>query len=305
MPPTERPRGTPSIAPREPIGAAVAQGRKKPGQPNPVDTDRFFIVQPKAEGQGIEAVRKPHPAFATFNALPKDGASREEVEAHNALRTVIKCILVHAAPDDSFWTNMKAQKIQGHVNPKGAPSCEGNDVTARRWFPNPDGSGEYREIPCPGVKCQYRSTARGRPACLPFGMIVFQLRFQNSPGIVAKYTTNGNEATGAIQGFFNHLKEQASSLGVTNPSVYGLPFLMTLSKRTKAAAPGERFGSRWYVPSFTPDLPDGMTLQEFFIRQRDRATVLSQPRLLAPTATEVLDDDLNIINAGSLGEERQ
>lgn len=309
---TERPRGTPGITPREPIGCAIAAGRKGPSG-NPTDTDRFFVVQPHAEGQGREAVRRMHPSFQAFNALPsmKDGENpadfKARAELHNQARSVVRGVLVHAKADDAYWTNYKAQKLDGHQNPRGLPSCEGNGVTARRWFPRPDGGGEYRDIECPGDRCQYRSADRGRPPCLPFGMVIFQLRFANSPALLAKYSTNGNEAVGNIEGFFKSIREQAASLGVVDPSFYGIPLVMTLSKRTRQAGPGEKFGPRWYVPTFATDFPDGMTLQEFLLSQLDKRRQLGAHHLLsgpAPTVTEVLDEDLEIIttNAGHIGQ---
>lgn len=292
----DRPRGTPSIKPRESIPVAVATGRKPDTGFGILDKDRFFLVNARADGKGKDARRALHPAFASFNALPPD-QSKEGVERHNATRRVLRGYIVHAREEDAYWSNYRAQLLQGHQCPSGAPSCEGNGEVARRWMRDRE---EYVSIACPGAKCEFQQPAIGnngkkqRPACTPYGILVFQLRFSNAPCLTAKYESRGFESVGAMEGLFKSVREQAAVLGVESPNLYGLPFTMDWSARSSAQA-----GTKWYALSMSLDLPPGMTLAGFLLTSATQRRELSADRLVAvdvPAARDVMDDQ----DAGNL-----
>lgn len=291
--PTERPRGTPTITARQPLAVAVATGRKS-DRGFPVDTHRFFLVNARADGKGAAAVRKPHPSYPRFNATVPSGSDTQE--SHDAARAQLRGVLVHATEREAFWTNFRAQTLPGHEHPKMAPSCEGDGTRARRWM-----GKDYADIECPGMRCQFQQPTQrngrpARPACTPYACLVFQLRFENMPCLPAKYETRGFEACGNLKGFFEDIARQAAALFVPNPSLYGFPFVLDLSRRSDG---GKQ--TKWYVVSMSPDFPAGMTLQQFLLRQADERNQLvsRQPLLLnAPTVTEVIDAD--VVDAGNL-----
>ena len=301
---TDRPRGTPSISTREPLAVALATGRKS-ARGAPELTHRFFLVNAKADGKGQAAVRHPHPSFERFNTTQP---SREYVTAygdgaqakHDADRASVRGILVHENEPECFWTNYRAQTLKGHEHPKMRPSCEGNGDRAKRWMKDRD---EFADIPCPGDLCEYRKPgerngAPTRSPCNPFSILVFQLRFENMPNLPAKYESRGHGTTGALKGFFEDINRQAAALHVVNPSLYGIPFVLTLSRRSNPAQ-----NTKWYEVTMSADFPPGMTLQQFLLRQADERAQLSTkaPLLIGqtPRVTEVMDAEYE--DAGSLG----
>lgn len=290
------PRGTPSISSREPLAVAIATGRKKAEGYGIIGKHRFYIVNARADGKGKDARRALHPAFAAFNAdrapANRDGTPGDQV-AHDAKRATVRGNLVHASELECFWTNYKAQTLPGHQNPKMAPSCVGNGDRAKRWMPN---LGEYLDIPCPGDRCEFQQPGpdkgRGptRPPCGPYAILVFQLRFENAPCLIAKYESRGKESNGQLKGFFDDIRRQASMLGVHDPNFYGIPFVLDWTRRSNAEARTE-----WFVASMSTDFPPGMTLQQFLMRQLDeRAQLVSRSPLMigaAPTVIEAMSDD--------------
>lgn len=286
----ERPRGTPSIRPRQSIPVAVATGRKPDTGFGILDKDRFFLVNFRADGKGKDARRALHPAYAKFNALPESN-DKTVVEKHNAARRILRGYIVHADEASAYWSNYRAQVLQGHQCPSGAPSCEGNGKTARRWMRDVN---DYATIPCPGDKCEHQRPTvgnNGRPqraACTPYGCIVFQLRFDNAPCLLAKYESRGFETVGALEGFFQSVRDQAATLGVENPNLYGLPFVMDWSPRSNAQAQ-----TKWYALSISPDLPPGMTLADFLLASASQRRELAKDRLESvgvPTVVDAMDD---------------
>ena len=80
-----------------------------------------------------------------------------------------------------------------------------------------------------------------------------------------KFTTHSWHNTNkALIPFFNHLHEQAIALGVSDYTLYGLPGVMTLGRKS--------MGNNRSVPvvSVSTDFPPGVTLQEFFLAQRNK-----------------------------------
>ena len=310
----DRPRGTPGIATREPLAVAIATGRKKDQGFGVVDRHRFFIVNAKADGKGKDARRALHPMFARFNALTparlSDGSPGDQSK-HDAERATIRGIIVHATEEEAFWTNYQAQTLPGHQHPTMAPSCQGNGDRARRWMlerRGPDGAtipAGYADIPCPGELCEFSQPGmkNGKPTrspCGPYACLVFQLRFENMPCLSAKYESRGKESNGAIKGFFVDLKRQASMLGVENPNLYGIPFVLEWTPRSNGEAQ-----TKWHVASLSTDFPPGMTLQQFFLLQiEERGRLVSKAPLLLGSAPTVIDvmSETEDYGGGNLGE---
>lgn len=306
----ERFRGTPSIAPRKTVGVVAALGRKIPGKNYPVDKDRFWLVNPVADAKGMAGIRHPHPDFAAFNTAAPRALTREQAEwaekrgvppdemlarvvrNHNDQRTVLLGTIVHASEDDAFWNDFRAQKIRGHENPAGGPSCQGNEEWAQRWMP---AQNAYTKIPCPGARCEFRASVTdqrtnkpARPLCVPKAALMFQLRMADYPSALCRMDTGAFEGSGNIKGFFDKIREQAEALGVTAYSLFGLPIRVHLTRRTKQG------GSEWYVPDVQPDFNPGTTLQDWLLSQIEKRELLASADLLqigtAPTARESLDD---------------
>lgn len=309
MIPTERFRGTPSVAPRKTVGVVAALGRKLPGKNFPVDKDRFWLVNPVADAKGLAGIRHPHPDFATFNTAAPRALTREQAEwaekrgvgademlarivrKHNDERTVLLGTIVHATRDEAFYDDFRAQKLKGHENPSGGPACQGNEVWANRWMP---AQGAYLKIPCPGKECPYRVGGvdqRGnktRAPCGPKAALVFQLRMVDYPSALCRMDTGAFEGDGNIKGFFDKIDEQAKALGVEHYSLFSLPIRVHLTRRTKQG------GSEWYVPDVQADFPPGTTLQDWLLLQMEKRRELAGPDTLqigmAPTALDSLDD---------------
>lgn len=324
MIPLERFRGTPSITARKTVGVVAALGRKLPGKNYPVDKDRFWLVNPVADAKGKDGVRHPHPDFAAFNTTAPRVLTREQAEwaekrgipqeeaiariarLHNDQRTVLLGTIVHATREEAFWDDFRAQKLRGHENPNGGPSCQGNEVWANRWIPQ---QGAYLKIPCPGKLCEFRTGANDprtgkpmRPACGPKSALIFQLRMADYPSALCRMDTGAFEGNGNLKGFFDKIDEQAAALGVDRYSLYSLPIRVHLTRRTKQG------GSEWYVPDVQADFPPGTTLQDWLLLQMERRRELAGPDTLqigmAPTARDSLDDTETAAAsaAGNIGE---
>jgi hypothetical protein len=292
--PNDTPRGIDGLSRREPIGCALTMGRKGPNNA-PVDKHRFFIVRPVADGVGRDARRAAHPAFAEFNKLANsvqvpEGADYERrleqaKQAHDEKRASVRGIIVHARPEDCWTNRRQADRLPGHEHPRLAPSCMGNGHVAQRWMP---AQNAYVEIPCPGDQCPFAQSVDGkRPLSHPHTKLIFQLRFDNLPSLLCKFTSGGWETTSAIEGFFTSIEEQARYLGVERPSFYGIPFSLTISKRSNP-----KLKTSWTVVHMSPDFPPGVTLQEYLLRQADARRQLAgaMPLLQIGTAAGVGDD---------------
>jgi hypothetical protein len=88
-----------------------------------------------------------------------------------------------------------------------------------------------------------------------------------------KWATGSWNSVANVLGFFEHVAAQGAELGVESPSLYGLSFSLTLSRKTK---PSER--SAFPVVSVSPDCD----LVDFFLAQRKRRLELGggEPKML-------------------------
>lgn len=274
---------------REPIGCALSIGRKGPNGA-PIDKHRFFVVRPVADARGSAGKRDPHPAYNEFNRLGPDAGKRDgertpEGRAHDELRATVRGILVHGDKHECWTENLQADKLEGHIHPRGGPSCVGNGCTAERWI-----GGAYVPIACPGRRCEFmqpttdRNGRKARPPCHPHVKLIFQLRMK-ATSLLCKFTSNGWESSDSVKGFFDFIEQQARFLGVDHVSTYGLPFALTLASKT-----GD--GSRYTVAHMSPDFPDGRTLQEFLHAQSEgRKQLAAEVGLLQIGMAATLEDD--------------
>ena len=246
-------------------GAVLTIGQKDPNKGFPTDTDKFFIKKPQAitkkMGPRTTLFRENDPEFSKFN-------NSDNIK----LRQTIRFFIVHPVNLTNGWESMvdcfqfslKAHQLPKHKqHPNNAPHCTGNGEEARRW----DGT-EYKDIKCPNHICEFRA---GRPApCKPFARLAIQLRWEADqpwsylPTTFIKYETRSwYNIDKVFMPFFMGLHLQATALGVNDYNFYALPCVMKLSKRSS--------GNGNLVPavSLSTDLPPGMTLQSFFLQQKN------------------------------------
>lgn len=281
--------GIDGLAEREPVGAVLTVGRKGAGGA-PTDNDRFWIVS-RHEQNGV---RPLHPAFAKFN------------EADPAKRQTIAGNIVHADPLDAAEWRLSAMQLGGEWpnHPQRKPACEGDGVRARRLYAiGRDGEpDDYREISCPNELCEFRQG--NAPKCKPFGRIYFRPRWNKAwedggfPTPLMIWANHSWNSTDALAGFFRHVIHQAEQLGLESWSVYGLPFTLTLGRKTK---PQER--RSFPVVSITPDCD----LIDFFQAQRARLAAAGGRLMLAvgardPEEAEAAVRDSIAITPGIPGE---
>lgn len=250
---------------REPVGVVATIGHKG-DRGQPVDTDRFFLVLPTAEKVGSTEIRRPHPEFRAFN------------EADPERRQMLKGTLVHLEVAQCWEYHLKAQVLPGlAAHPSRAPHCTGDGTAARRW----DGA-EFRDIPCPNELCQFRQ-GQGKKACGAFGRVLFRLRWADGvrmPQLLCKLTTQSWHSVAALQGFFGYTQAQAALLG--GPlGIYGVPFSITLSRKTNA-----KRGQAFPVLSVSVD----GDLQGFFVQRAAALRSSTDYQLAAQTPRAALTD---------------
>lgn len=259
---------------REPVGAALTIGIKGPSGA-PTNTDRFYFVLPHDEKRGEITVRPLHPSFSAYN------------DAEPKKRQMLRGNLVHANRAECFRHHLKAQVLPKPwlAHPNKRPACLGDGAVAVRYHgTGKDGVDDFREMVCPNDLCEFRQG--DRKVCKPFAQLLFRPRWPDGvalPQPLTKLTTGSWNSTSALLGFFGYVESQARELGVENPSLYGLPFSLTLSRKTMP-----KRGAAFPVLSLSPDCD----LIAFFLRQRaDMAQLAASNRLALPPAT-LTDPDL-------------
>jgi len=219
---------------KEPIGAVLTVGHKG-SNGAPTDTDRLFVVVP----QMAQGIRGAHPAYGKFNDLgvsrPDDNSTREEIDKYKtalAARQTIKGNLVHATKAELFEYYLRAQILPGiKAHPRKAPHCTGDGQNATRW-----NGKEFLPIVCPNELCEFRQG--DVKTCKPFMRFLFQPRWAQGsplPMPLMKLTSGSWNSVRAFIGFFDYLMQQAHQLGLTSPNFYGLPFVITLSRKSDPA----------------------------------------------------------------------
>lgn len=275
-----KPSGIKGLTAKEPIGVVATIGHKgERGQPT--DTDRFFLVQATAEKVGQIEIRPPHPAFRSFNSAdPLD-------------RQVLRGNLVHRTSTECWEHHLTAQLLPRlPMHPARAPHCTGDGVRAQRW----DGQ-VFQSIGCPNELCEYRQG--DKKPCGAFGRVLFRLRWKEGsplPSLLCKLTTKSWHSVAAWLGFFREVEEQARILG-GDLGIYGVPFVISLSKKTMASR-----GRAFPVLSISVD----GDLQAFFVQRAShlRAAQLEHVAPLAALtdgeqqAPEVIAEDIDTITPG-------
>lgn len=271
---TAQPHGIRGLEGREPVGACVAIGRKG-DRGQPIENDRFFFVLPHAEGSGQNAVRAPHPAFGVFNS------------ARPEQRRVLYGNIVHARESECFERHLKAQVLTGQPgHPDKRPACVGDGDRAVRWFPNDP--NDFREIPCPNDACEFR---QGKACCKPWMRFLFRPLWSAErqgldlskgplPSPLVKLTSASWNSTAAFIGLFRYVEAQARAFGIRHHSLFGLPIMITLGRKTK---PSEQ--RSFPVMSVTVD----GDLQAFLWAQRERRLAIDAAPVAAITDDEQQD----------------
>ena len=261
---------------REPVSAAVTIGVKDRKRGFPIEKDRFHIVLPyEADGR-----REYHPSFGFFNQAPVDK------------RKLIMGNLVHASQEECFEYFLKAQVLgKGKAHPNKRPACVGDGAMAVRWVgPGPD---DFKSIACPNEKCEYRLSTP--PSCKPWMRFLFRLRWNDErhPATLVKFTSGSWNTVANFKGFFDYLEKMAAELKISDFSLYGLPFTMTLVERTKASAQ-----RRFPTVSISPDM-DPVT----WLQQRNAAmAALADPNYIALTDASQQDPDVVFQDMGVISK---
>lgn len=235
----------------EPVGAVLTIGTKSPsGYPH--QTDRFFI---KVRQENENRIRVDHPMFRSFN------------EAEPGKRQAIRGNLVHATRAEAFDHLLRAQVLGkawrqwDKAHPQGRPVCSGDGKKATRLYGiGENGAEDWREIDCPNDLCQFRQG--DVKACKPFARLYFRPRWPEGvsfPTPLMKLTTTSWNSASAFVGFFDYVEDQARNLGLSTFSLYGLPFILSLHRKTKPQSK-----SAFPVLAITPDCD----LIDFFLRQQ-------------------------------------
>jgi hypothetical protein len=268
---TDHPQGIAGLVPREPYGAVLSAGIKGPSG-NPIDKDRFHVLEPAPRKRGRDEVRDHHPLFHVFNAAPPERR-----------RTVIGQ-LVHATRDECFAHSMLCYRVSNRPHhPAGIPFCVGNGVEARRYMGWDEAKQEHRfdSISCPHERCEYRqpiqlpNSNRERPApCTPWMRMLFRLVWapkilsdgtkvpSSLPSVEVLFKSKGWNTVKRALGLFKAIDDRAKSvLGDRDYSLCGFVFSLTLSQKTN-----KQQGSRFYVTDFAP-MTDPV---DFFTKQLDR-----------------------------------
>lgn len=256
-------RGILDLEPREPIAAVLSAGRKA-GAKGVAERDRYHLVDPHENDQGI---RPYHPGFKAFNDADADR------------RRIVHGFLIHAMEEECWHWQNAAFLLPGWPKPPSRRNAcvgglKGGEMLAKRYCgqkqeEGPNGSEveveDWREIPCPNRLCEFQQGDAS--PCGPAGRLYFQLRWPQTqaplPCVETMYETHGANTVANVCGFFHQVHQQAAHLGVTRYSLFGLPFILTMAQRRKK-------GKKWWETHMTADC----VLQEFFLRQRREVSEL-------------------------------
>lgn len=263
--------GIEGLQPRLPLGAALTIGVKGPSGA-PTQTDRFHFVSPHDSMDGKFRVRPLLPQFSAFNGA--DASKRQMIRAN----------LIHSTRAEAFAYHLRAQQLGGKWpnHPQKRPACTGDGQKATRFFG--DTPEDFREIDCPNELCEFRQG--NVKACKPFGQLLFRPRWADGsplPTPLTKLTTGSWYSVAALLGFFDHVEDQARQLGIESYSLYGLPFSIQLTFKSKPQAQ-----QRFPVLAFSPEVD----LVQFFLAQREQLDRIGGHAPLALPAVALTDDEM-------------
>ena len=263
--------GIEGLQPRLPLGAALTVGVKG-ASGAPTQTDRFHFVSPHDSMEGKHRVRPLLPQFAAFNGA--DASKRQMIRAN----------LIHSTRAEAFAYHLRAQQLGGKWpnHPQKRPACTGDGRKATRFYG--DTPDDFREIDCPNELCEFRQG--NVKACKPFGQLLFRPRWADGstlPTPLTKLTTGSWYSVAALLGFFDHVEDQARQLGIEAYSLYGLPFSIQLTFKSKPQAQ-----QRFPVLAFSPEVD----LVQFFLAQREQLDRIGGHAPLALPAVALTDDEM-------------
>ena len=266
--------GIEGLQPRLPLGAALTIGVKGPSGA-PTQTDRFHFVSPHDAMEGKFRVRPLLPQFAAFNSA--DASKRQMIRGN----------LIHSKREECFAYHLRAQQLGGKWpnHPQKRPACTGDGHKATRFYgETPE---DFREIECPNELCEFRQGTT--KACKPFAQLLFRPRWPEGnplPTPLTKLTTGSWYSTAALLGFFAYLDEQASQLGLTAYSLYGLPFTLQLTFKSKPQAQ-----QRFPVLALSPEVD----IVAFFLAQREQLDRIGGHAPLALPAVALTDPEMRTV----------
>jgi len=294
------------------VGVKVNVGIKGPSGA-PIHKDRFFLMSPhahSADTSGPNKLRRDFlPAFAAWNERSMPAQGRGQVAPGLPPTVTLRGLIAHSRLQDCVRWNRAAQKAANGEKspPSGRPWCQGNGVEAVRIATDAAGEEAERSIPCPNEECPFAING----LCKPRLELLFMLRWDGGaawqaglPPLLALYTSHSWNTLKSLLGLFTlvlgteavtpwepeetWIPGIAAELGVTEPSLFGLPFAMTVGEKTKPARPGQE-GRRFPVVTFAPE----GDLAAWLLSQLQRRRYLESGNLLAPKLLpSVLDEDL-------------
>jgi hypothetical protein len=292
-------RGIKSLQPRAPVGAVLRVGRKNPDTGEPIEKDRFYIVTPTTERREFRArsgrtygspASSLHPDFRQFNIASAGGvdlyANPRQQAKGDGIRS-LRGVIVHSEESDAERHYLRAMKLKGKmpngepwpVAPNRAPACKGDGENALRLFGvGEDGTLDYRPIPCPDRLCEFRQGSS--PDCKAHALLLFMPRWKDGaalPSPLMKWSTGGWNAAASLAGLFQFIRGLAEGLHVTDLSLAGFPFQVTLSQKTDAV-----HHTSYPVVSFAPD---GDPLRWLVWQAEQRAKLGPGSTVLLPAVT--------------------
>jgi hypothetical protein len=318
------PNGMAGIRPRDPIDVHVSMAMKG-ANGAPSSGGRFWLTSQSTHSHQFTAGQKSysslardlHPGFVAWNQVAQ-ALGRDAPRAGAGKVGTLRGNLVHSRLQDlARWSRamQKYPKGDGDSPASKRPACEGNGVRAIRFYGMEEDKEIYREIACPNRECQYAM----RGLCHADAHLIFRLRWDKSDSwqagfneSIAEWNTGGWESLANLAGLFELIlgteavltlggialppdfpADQlrpglAKELGVLNPSLVGMPFVMTIGWKTKAADASSPQGKRYPVVSFSPD----GDMAAWLIAQRRNRAELSQgsaPLALIPASVQDAD----------------
>lgn len=246
----------------KPIFAVLRIGKKHGQRGYPIDSDKFYIVQPGTDqrefsssgGKAYKAPFRPeHPAFAAFH-------KRDD-------RKTFRGILPYRDIHDCWTVERRAKEIPEHPShPDLFVSCRSKDgETAERLFQignstakaqppknstaiegKPDDEVWFK-IDCPGSLCEHAQQGR----CTTRAWLYFVAKEQDLPQVLMRFQTGGQKTTVQNIGrFFEDLERMAAAIGVEVTNLAGIPFVLNLG-----AVASRKAGTRFPVVQMAVDGP--------------------------------------------------
>lgn len=267
---------------RVPVGAVLTVGTKGPSG-NPIENDRFFFKSPYPDTKNS---RPLHPEFSAWNSA--DPSKRVTVRGHLGHNTQAEC----------FEYALRAQVLRPPAHPNMIPHCTGDGITATRWAV---AGGEWasRQMDCPNRLCEFRQGQK--PACKPSARFYFYPRWNQdppTPPMLVKLASQSWNSIANLLGFFEEINHNIQAMGLEGVSLYGLPFVLNLTRKTNAA---QKTAFPVITISLLVDLVDFLAKQRGKLLEAGglpRQLVAAGPMTPSESTPEEVALDLATINPG-------